>query len=112
MVSHNCYKVGESSRKNLEDVLQPFSNWKKKKFEAEIRYLSTFTTYLVSIVALFLRPSSNQYLKPCTFVKLERQTDQLKCVSCALLLTYEDYRLSCSLELMEENPAVRLNILK
>lgn len=56
-------------------------------FEAEIRCLSTFTTYLVSVVAPLVRPSSNQYLKPCTFVMLERQTDRLKSVSCALLLT-------------------------
>lgn len=80
-------------------------------FEAEIRCLSVVTTSLVSVVASFVRPSSKQYSKPCTFVVLERLTGSRlspvpfschrKAVECPV-----------SLRSLEENSAVRLNILK
>lgn len=81
-------------------------------FEAKVRCLSTFTTYLISVVAPFIRPSSNQYLKPCTFVMLERQTYRIKYVSCALLLTYKDCRVSCFLELHGRKPNCEVKYLE
>lgn len=98
-------------RKQYTDCRIYTAALKKKMFEAEIRCLSVVTTSLVSVVASFVRPSSKQYSKPCTFVVLERLTGSRlspvpfschrKAVECPV-----------SLRSLEENSAVRLNILK